>query len=624
MIITHLFYFLQFIIIGRGFYILYTKFNLYYSKPKLYIKKPLHTIETKRTDITRDRYNKSKIPNDIDVIIIGSGIGGLSCAAYLSKVGKKVLVLEQHYIAGGCCHVFEEKGIEHETGIHYIGNIENRRELLDLITHEPIEWCKMGRNEGIDTDNINYENNGVYDELYIEDKHYLFRAGEENFINDLSTIFVGEETNIRNYIALVKKVSKKSLFFNMKVIRSPLLKKIINLYLKYWDTTYYKYLNTSAYDVIKSFTNNEELIAVLGGQFGDYGPTPKKANFFIHASIVNHYLEGGYFPKGGPSAIIKNIIPTIENVGGRVLVGKKVSNLIVEHNCVKGVLMENGDEIYAPKVISGVGVNTTFNALIPDSMIENRTVIEYQSLIKNIGSSTGFIYCFVNLEGNSKELELRDSNLWIYPNKDYDTLIKNFENDIHKNPMPLFIASSSAKDISWNERYPNKSTAIILTMAKKEWFEQWENEKCMSRNLDYTDLKSFMGERMLNEGLYKYYPKTKGKVLHYEMGTPLTNMFYLGSLDGEGYGLNSNSNRYSQLNHLNPKTDIKNLYLTGQDICTLGFTGALMGGLITAHSILGYGTILDIITNKNLIKDLSNLDNELSNLDNDLSKKKNN
>ena len=279
MIITLLFYFLQLIIIGRGFYILYTKFNLYYSKPKHYIKKPLHTLETKRVDITRDRYSKSKIPNDIDVIVIGSGIGGLSCAAYLSKVGKKVLVLEQHYIAGGCCHVFEEKAIEHETGIHYIGNIPTIKNLLNLISINPIEWCKMGKS-----------NNGVYDEIYIEDKHYLFRAGEENFINDLSTIFEGEETNIRNYITLVKKVSKQSVFFTMKVIKSPFLKKIIELYLQYWDTTYYKYLNISAYDVIKSFTNNEELIAVLGGQFGDYGPKKKKANFFIHACIVNHYL----------------------------------------------------------------------------------------------------------------------------------------------------------------------------------------------------------------------------------------------------------------------------------------------------------------------------------------------
>ena len=588
---------LKFFILFRGFYLVYQKYILHTSNPKQYKKQP-ETIDTsiyKRVDPTRDRYKTSKIPNNIDVIVIGSGIGGLSCAAYLSKVGKKVLVLEQHYIAGGCCHVFEEKGVEHETGIHYIGNIEKRKQILDLITEKPIEWCKMGEHE---------ERNGVYDEIFIEDQHYLFRAGEENFIKDLSNRFEGEEENIRDYIKLVNKVAKKDLFFSIKIIRSFWIRKILKLYLKYWDKDYYKYVNTSAYDVIRTFTKNEDLIAVLGGQFGDYGPTPKKANFFIHASIVNHYLEGGYFPKGGPSEIIKNIIPIIEGGGGRILVDKSVSEIIIEDGCAKGVIMENGDKIYANKVVSGVGLNNTFNKLMPNEMIENDSVIKYRELINKVGNSTGFIYCFVNLDGTAKELELRDSNLWIYPNKDYDKLLDDFEQDITKNPMPLFIASSSAKDTSWNKRYPNKSSVIILTMAKKEWFEQWENEDCMKRNLDYKDLKETMAQRMLSEGLYKFYPKTKGKVTHYEMGTPLTNQFYLGCLDGEGYGLNSNSSRYLDIELLKPQTSIKNLYLTGQDVCTLGFTGALMGGILTSHSILGYGSILDIITDRNLINDL--------------------
>ena len=575
-------------------YCSYYFYKLRKNLPKQYKKFTETKNNYKRVEIDRDRYNLKKVPTNIDTIVIGSGIGGLSCAAYLSRVGKKVLVLEQHYIAGGCMHSFEEKGVEHETGIHYIGNIEKRKKVLDLITDTPIEWCKMGE-----------KHNGVYDEIYIEDRKYLFRTGEENFIKDLSDRFPGEEKNIRNYIKLIKEVAKKDIFFNIKIIRSEIVLYLLKLYLKYWDTDYYKYVNMSAYDGISLFTNNEELKAVLGGQFGDYGPTPKKANFFIHASIVNHYLEGGYFPKGGSGIIAKKIIPVIEKAGGRVLVGKKVNSILQDLNGdVFGVEMENGDRIRCKNVVSGVGLSNTFNNLIEP---ESKEVKKYLELNKKIGPSTGFIYCFVNLKGNPDELELRDSNLWIYPNKDYDKMLEDFEKNILKNPMPLFIACTCAKDSDWPNRYPDKSSAIILTLGKKEWFEEWENEKCMKRNLDYQDLKEELGKRMLEEGLYKYYPKTKGKVENIEIGTPLTNQFYLGAVSGEGYGLDSNVYRFSNAFDLKPEIDIKNLYLTGQDVCTLGFTGALMGGVLTAHSILGYGTLLDILTDRNLIDDLGNV-----------------
>ena len=204
-------------------FIVYLAIDIFFEKlPKQYKSKNLKINEkvnlvTNRVSIDRDRYSKKKIPQNLDTIIIGSGIGGLSLGAFLARVGKKVLVLEQHYIAGGCTHSFEEKDIEHETGVHYIGNIDKRKPILDLITNEEIEWCFLGQ-----------DNDYVYDEMVINGKNYKFRAGTENFISDLAIKFPEEEENIRAYIDLVKKVAKKDLYFNLKIISSDWLHYILS------------------------------------------------------------------------------------------------------------------------------------------------------------------------------------------------------------------------------------------------------------------------------------------------------------------------------------------------------------------------------------------------------------
>ena len=162
----------------------------------------------------------------------------------------------------------------------------------------------------------------------------------------------------------------------MKIIKNKYIRKFIEVFHKKYFTDYYYYVNTSAYSIIKTLINNEELIAVLCGQFGNYGPTPKNASFFVHANIVHHYFEGGYYPRGGPSVIAKKIIPTIEKSGGRVLVGKKVKRVIVVfHNgCDRavGVEMENGDRIYSLNVVSSIGVRNTYNQEY--GIIKNRLV----------------------------------------------------------------------------------------------------------------------------------------------------------------------------------------------------------------------------------------------------------
>ena len=81
----------------------------------------------RKIDPNKNLYKTNKIPEFLDVIVIGSGIGGLSTAALLSKCGRKVLVLEQHNIAGGSTHSFEDHGFEFDTGIHYVGNMSKEK-----------------------------------------------------------------------------------------------------------------------------------------------------------------------------------------------------------------------------------------------------------------------------------------------------------------------------------------------------------------------------------------------------------------------------------------------------------------------------------------------------------------
>lgn len=570
--------------------------KLFYSYSRLKVK-PINFISNTNTeDFTRNRYTKSKVPDNLDVIVIGSGIGGLTCGSLLAKGGKRVVVLEQHYIAGGTTHSFEDKGVEHETGLHYIGNIEKRKPILDLVSHTPIEWCKLGweRDDG----------RFVYDEIFIGDNAYEFEAGEKNLFNYLMKRFPEtNELNLLTYFRMIKRAAKKELFFVAKILPFKFMGKLISLF----DAEYKYFCETSAYDIVKSLFFDEELIAVLFGQFGDYGMTPKTASFFIHASIVNHYLEGGWFPKGGTGVIANEMCKTINVYGGEVLVGKKVTRILCDKEGAYGVEMQNGDVLRAKNIISATGVRNTFHSL----MKYNDYPKIYDTMLEKMPPSVQHMYCFVKLDGSPKSLNLRSSNFWIYPHADHDKTINEFLEDPINAPIPLFMGFSSMKDSNWENKYPGFSNAIILTVAKKEWFEEWENERCMKRGQDYEEFKKQIGERMLEEGLFRFYPELRDKVLETNFGTPLSTQFYLNAFGGESYGMDMNLYRLTQSINLRPRTDINGLFLTGQDVCTLGVTGAMMAGVLTANVVAGYDNMTDIVLGNNIVKDLKRFEKVL-------------
>ena len=569
-------------------------YYIYNRKPKSY--KQTKIVDYNIKDIQRDGFSMKKIPKDLDYIIIGSGIAGLVTAAFLSKIGKKVLVLEQHYVAGGCCHTFNEHGYDFDTGIHYVGNVEKLNKILDPISLKTPKWTKLG--------STNSDLSEVYDEIVVKDKSFCIRTGEENFKGDLINRFPEEEENIHTYFNLLKKVNSYKFYFILKIynFRFNFIKHFLTRLL---CKDYLYYANKTAYDVLtENITQNKALLAILLGQFGDGGCTPKKMSFTMYSGIVNHYLEGGYYPHKGPSEIIKNIIPTILKHGGRVLVRKGVKNIVLDENKKKalGVKMENGNIIYSKNVISSIGFINTFDKLLDRDVVKN---LKINSLIKNYKPPISYFYSFIGLKHSLDTIGLTTRNIWGYPHCNYDKMMEDFCGDPLNAPIPYFIAFPSAKDAN-NESNKYKPTAVVLTMINYENFKEWEDEKCTNRSEAYKEFKQKISDRLLNECLFKHYPELKDKIEYITIGTPLTNSFYLGSPNGECLGLDHTTERFTN-DLLTPYTEIDNLYMTGQDICTGGFSGAINGSFICLNHILGYGSISDILTGRELLKDINNI-----------------
>lgn len=513
-------------------------------------------------------YKKKPIlSKNYDSIIIGSGMGSLTTAAILSKQGQKVLVLERHYTAGGFTHVFKRKGYEWDVGIHYIGDINRPnsvvKKLFDYISDKKIKWADMGP---------------IYDKIIIGNKSYDFPKGKENFKQQLIRYFPEEQNTIESYMKLVFSAVKTNQKFFMDKALPPIISKFIGARLR---KPFYEFSDKTTYEVLRSLTSNETLIKVLTGQYGDYGLPPKESSFIMHATVVRHYFEGGSFPIGGSSEIATQVDKVIEKAGGTILISAEVSEIKMNKNKAIGVIMKDGTEFHAKHIISGAGVMTTFQKLIPNSLTLKQKLI---SKLQGVKRSVSHACLYIGLNGSPEELKLPKTNYWIYPeHKSHDEAVTEYLKDPNEEFPLVYISFPSAKDPDWSNRYPGKSTIDIITLSPFDAFKKWEDTSWMKRGETYETLKEKIATRLLDI-LYKHIPQAKGKIDHYELSTPLTTKHFINYEEGEIYGLDHSPSRFRK-RFLQPRTPIKNLYLTGQDIVTAGVAAALFSGVLTSSAI---------------------------------------
>lgn len=505
---------------------------------------------------------------DIDTIVIGSGAAGLSTALCLARAGQKVIVLEQHYVPGGWCHSFYLNGQRFSPGVHYIGRMD-----------KGATTSGMFEGLGIANDLVFFRMNpAAYEHCLIGGERIDMPAGAEQLFESLSKRFPHEKKGLKKYLKLIQQVSRQLyLIPKMNGVWD-------NVTIPFRTAQLGKYGLFSVKRVIDWHIKDPLLKQVLNVQCGDYGLPPGKASFPLHCAAMHHYMDGGYYPMGGGAAIVKAMTTAIKKHGGEIRIGHAVKRIMMERVGKKmratGVELESGERLNAKTVVSNADPGKTYLSLVGEEHLSKKLRAR---LAKTRYSITSLIL-FLTVDMDLRKTGLDSGNIWVMPKGDLDVLFKEMsDTDILRgDEFPaFFISCATLKDpASFNGRYNNLE---VITFIDYEAFREFESEDS-SRSQNYLQYKERICEKLINS-LEKIIPGVREKIVQKELGTPITNEFYINSTKGNAYGTEKSFWQIGPFSFSN-KSEIENLYLCGASILAHGVSGSTNSGIETAAKIL--------------------------------------
>lgn len=518
--------------------------------------------------------------NKFDIIIIGSGIGGLTTASFLTQFfDKKVLILEQHFKFGGFTHTFKRKDWEWDVGIHYIGEMEKGSflyNIVDFLTEGKLQWYKMEE---------------PFEEFIYPEIRFPVFGEKEKFSESLIEIFPEEKENIVEYFKDIEQFSNwftKNLFFQ-------------NSYDIFNNLSFPLHLPKGIYITTQEYLDfrfkSEKLKSLVSSRWGDYGLPPLKSNFLIHTLIEKHYWNGGWYPIGGSSNFAKMILPTIQKNGSKALLSHRVEKILIKDNKAIGVEVSSlhGEKIlekkifYSDIIVSDVGLYNTYQ-LVEDTNLEisikEKLNFLKQEIYSSYSDAISNVTLYIGLKEDPKKLGIKPRNYWIYKDFNHNLNFNNFS--IENFPKGIYVSFPSSKNPE-----AKAYTAEIISFIPYEFFSKWKEQKWKNRDEKYEELKEQISEKLINFA-NEFLPNFKENISYQELSTPLTNEFFTLHPKGSIYGIPFTNHRLKK-KWITPNTLIPNLFLTGADSFTPGFSGAMMGGILCTSRIMGFKNSLSLL-----------------------------
>ncbi len=500
-----------------------------------------------------------------DVIVVGSGIGGLAAAAASSKRGKRVLMLEQHTVPGGQTQTFRRQGWEFATGVHYLGGVGPHAGSQGQFGRL-LDWLSDGALRFVPCAN-------PYDIVHLPGFEFGIAHPEPAYRAALMERFPGEQAAIDRWFKNAHDARKGA--FTLMALHS----------LPSWIAAGVRLLQSSQVESWASHTladelgriANPQLRAVLGARWGDYGATPATAPFVEHALVTGSYDAGAYYPQGGPARFAQTLLPAVLAAGGECRLGAEVRRIVVDGGKVAGVdVVQDGvaRTETASYVISDMGAANTV-ACLPEGDAR-----AWRREVQALSPGPGFVALYIGLEGDIAAAGASSANHWIYEQEDIGRL---WQRPAEEDAPGLFVCFPSLKDPACKGAPTAEVLALVDQAAFAPWLGRSEGIVGHADDGDYTAFKNLVAARLLAQ-FERHFPALAPMVRYHEAATPRTQQHFTRTPGGSMYGLEMTGERIGST-ALRLRTPVPGLLLAGQDVAGPGVQAAFMAGLMAAAAV---------------------------------------